>query len=281
LVGEKKTARPSKVKGLCELCHKTDYLCRSHLLPAALFRLLRSTTVTPRDPLLITRHSTFQTSRQVAEYLLCVDCEARIRRGGEDWVLAHCYRGAGKFALRDLVLKAKLLDDGAAARIYSSKSNPDIDVASLAFFAASVFWRGAARTWRFQGHELERIALGRYQESFRRYLLGLEPLPNSAAMLVWVSHCDKPSRAVTMPQTHRVDDCHVHSFDIPGIRFDLFVGREVPSFVRLLCVVNGPERPILLSEAPDDILATQVGQVSRTTRLSKKLQAKGKWSWSL
>ncbi len=267
--------------GRCRLCRGVDYLCSSHLMPAALFRLLRSRTVTPRDPLVISARSTFQTSRQVSEHLLCVDCEDRLRRGGENWVLRHCYRGGGRFLLREQVVRSRLLDDGPVGRIYSSKSNPNIDSGALTFFAASIFWRAAAHAWQIPGRMRgSLIDLGPYQESLGKYLLGQEPFPGSAAMWVWISLYDKPSRAVTTPDSSRICNCHAHTFDIPGIRFSLFVGRTLPQFVRLMCVAGGPDGPIVASYAPDDILATQVSQISQTTRLSKALQRKGKWSWS-
>ena len=280
MVEGRKTATPSGVKGQCKLCLEIKYLCDSHLMPAALFRLLLSTTVTPRDPLLITPSTTFTTSRQVSDYLLCVDCEDKFRTSGEDWVLRHCYRGGKKFLLRDFVLKAKLLDDGAGATIYSARSNPDINCSALTFFAASVFWRAAVHKWKFPGSVPEDpIALGPYQELLRNYLLGEEQFPQSAAMWVWISRYDKPSRCVTTPHSSRIWNCHVHTFDIPGIQFNLFIGQTIPKDVRLLCVMNGPDRPILVSEAPDDVIATQMSKISQTTRLSKALQKKGKWSW--
>jgi hypothetical protein len=282
LVDGKKTATPSGVRGRCRLCGEVDYLCDSHLMPAALYRLLRSKTVNPRDPLAITTRSTFQTSRQVSEYLLCVDCEDKFRRNGEEWVLRHCYREGEGFALRELMLKGQLLGDGPVAKFYSTKSNLHIDSGALTFFAASIFWRAAARDWQFlKSVPGNPIALGPYQESLRKYLLGQTSFPHSAAMWVWVSSYDKPSRVVTTPHSGRILNCHAHSFDIPGMRFDLFLGRRLPEFVRLLCVVNDPDRPILVSDAPDNILATQLDQFRQTTQLSKALQKKGKWSWSL
>lgn len=279
---KRKTATPSAVTGRCRLCHKVDHLCDSHLMPAALYRLLRSKTVNPRDPLTIDTRSTFQTSRQVSEYLLCVGCEDRFRKNGEEWVLRHCYREGEGFALRDLVLKGELLDDGPAGKFYSTRSNVHTDSGALTFFATSIFWRAAAHKWKSLGSVADNpIALGPYQESLRKYLLGQASFPNSVAMLVWVSSYDKPSRVVTTPHSGRIVNCHTHSFDIPGMRFDLFLGRTLPEFVRLLCIVNGPDRPILVSDAPDNILATQLGQIQKTTQLSKTLQRRGKWSWSL
>lgn len=282
MLEERKTATPSSVTGRCRLCHKVDYLCDSHLMPAALYRLLRSRTVNPSDPLAITTRSTFQTSRQVSEHLLCVECEDKFRRNGEEWVLRQCYREGQGFALRELVLKGQLLADGPVAKIYSTKSNRNIDGGALTFFAASVFWRAAAHAWQFlRNVPGNPIVLGPYQQSLRKYLLGNGPFPHSAALWVWVSSYDKPSRAVTTPHSGRILNCHVHTFDIPGMRFDLFLGQRLPQFVRLLCVVDGPDRPILVSDAPDNILATQLDQFRQTTQLSKALQRKGKWSWSM
>jgi hypothetical protein len=128
-----KTVTPSRVTGRCKLCLKTRSLCDSHLMPAALFRLLRSKTATPRDPLLITPSVTLTTSRQVSDYLLCVECENKFQAGGEVWILSHCFRGEENFKLRDLVLNAKLLDDGVAGKLYSTKSNPEIDTDAIVF----------------------------------------------------------------------------------------------------------------------------------------------------
>jgi hypothetical protein len=249
-------------------------------MPAGFYRLLRSRSLTPRDPLLITPSATFTTSRQVSDYLCCVGCEDRFRTGGEDWVLQHCYRAGEGFILRDLVLNAALLDDGATVTIYSAKSNPRINRGALAFFAASVVWRAAVHEWQLPGPVQEDpVALGPYQELLRKYLLGEEQFPQSAAIWVWVSRSNEPSRAFTLPQSSRIWNCHSHTFYVPGIQLTLLLGQAIPRDVRLLCVLNGPDGPILVSDAPDDTLATQVSYISQKTRLSKTLQSKGKWSW--
>jgi hypothetical protein len=106
--------------------------------------------MTPADPLRITADATFQTSEQISDYVFCVECEERPQLGGEDRMLAHCFRGGARstFRLRDLVLAAKLLDDGKAAKIYSAESNSAINTNALGFFGVSVIWRAAAHSWR-------------------------------------------------------------------------------------------------------------------------------------
>jgi hypothetical protein len=274
-----KTATPSGVSGICKLCLQDAPLCDSHMLPAALYRLLRSQTIKPSDPLLITDKVTLTSSRQPSAYLLCVQCEDRFRTGGEEWMMQRCYRGGAKFLLRDSVLGSQLLDDGEMGRLYSVKESQDVSVEHLAFFAASVFWRASIHNWRF-GPRIERIFLGPYQESLRRYLLGQEPFPLNAAIWVWVSNYDKPSRAISFPHSLRTWDCYAHVFDIPGVRFTMLVGKVLPEIGHRLCILQGSEKIILVSSAPDDILASDVGKMSQTTRVSPRLLALGKWSWT-
>ncbi len=285
-MNEKKFATASGVKGRCKLCHNVTYLCDSHLLPAALYRLLRSSTVTPRDPLLITPGVTRTTSRQVSDYVLCPECEDKLRAGGEDWVLRHCYRGGETFGLRALALGSKLLNEGPnegpMGNFYSAKSNPNISTAALSFFAASVIWKAAAHRWPYLAAAgISPLALGPYEERLRTYLLGRDSLPPSIAVWVWVSRYERPSRAISTPHSDRMWGCHVHSFAVPGMLFMLFAGRTIPYNVRYLCISRGPDRPILVSNAPDDLLATDVDNLSRTTKLSKALKDLGEWRWHL
>lgn len=274
-----KTATASNISGTCKLCLNTALLCDSHLLPAALFRLLRSQTLKLADPLFITDKATYTSSKAFKAYLLCVQCENRFRTGGEEWVMQRCYRGGAEFLLRDSVLGSQLLDDGLMGRLYSVKQNVGINCNQLAYFATSVVWRAAIYNWRF-GLRAERVFLGPYQDQIRRYLLGQDQFPRQAAMWVWVSSYDKPSRAISFPQSLRVWDCYSHGFDVPGVRFTMFVGKVLPEVVRRLCIIHGEEKIVMVSPAPDDILATSVGKISETSRVSPKLLALGKWSWT-
>jgi hypothetical protein len=60
----------------------------------------------------------------------------------------------------------------------------------------------------------------------------------------------------------------------------MFLGKFLPEIARRLCVLQGDEKIILVSSAPDDILATDVGKISQTSRVSARLLALGKWSWT-
>jgi len=274
-----KSATPSSVVGACRLCGEKRNLCASHLMPAGLYRGLRSRT-TPH-PLIITSKATFTSSRQVKEYLLCVECEERFRTHGENWVQEHCFKREPEFKLRDLLLECQPVSKGPLATFYAGSSNSRIDSERLTYFAASVFWRASVHEWNLPviGRKAP-INLGPCESLFQNYLSGRSLFPQSAALWTWVSRAQIPSRVVDIPHTRHLWNCEVHSFNIPGIRFDLFVGRELPSFVRAMCTLNGPDRPILLSDVPDMVLASHVEQMSTTTRLSKGLTSLGNWRWT-
>lgn len=94
--------------------------------------------------------------------------------------------------------------------------------------------------------------LGAYSEAFRRYLLRLSPFPEDAALVVMASRRPSPILAVQFPEAMRQDELHHHWFHIPGIAFHMFVGREVPAFLKQQCLVHSPSRMIYSSDILDD-----------------------------
>lgn len=134
------------VTGECRLCKQVRPLCKSHLLPAAIYRVLRAPGHKDPNPILIDNVHHGTTSRQLRAPLLCVECEARFRAQGEDWVLANYYRGNDTFKLRESLRNTKPLYSDQDFTLYSGANIPDIDIEALVYFASSVFWRAAVRT---------------------------------------------------------------------------------------------------------------------------------------
>jgi hypothetical protein len=163
----------------CELCLDVRPLCKSHFLPKAIFKTLRSRANSNPNPLLFGAGFRYQTSEQAQAYLLCEECESRFRRNGEDWVLANCLRPGGKFPLRDSLDDAAPVWADADIRIYSCNNIPSISAHSLTYFALSIFWRAAVYPWTI-GRRPVHIELGPYRELLRRFLVGAAPFPNSA-----------------------------------------------------------------------------------------------------
>ena len=90
--------------GECRLCRRHGHLQKSHLLPRALYEMVRNPKSSNPNPVLVTKDVAVQTSKQLADYLLCSGYESRFNRMGEAWVLPFLER-ADKFV--DSVLTGK------------------------------------------------------------------------------------------------------------------------------------------------------------------------------
>ena len=129
--------------GTYALCRRVSHLQDSHLMPKALYRLLRSPEPVNPNPTLMSRDFVKETSRQVKTFLLCADCVQRFNRYGEEWMLRNCCRATDQFRLREILLQSSLVYDDGQIRVYTARSIAQIDTTKLVYFAVSVFW-GAA-----------------------------------------------------------------------------------------------------------------------------------------
>jgi hypothetical protein len=236
----------------CGLCREVALLCKSHLLPRAFYRLFREEGIENPNPHFLTMRTDQQTPHQVADYLLCDACEQILRRNGEDWILHHCYRGRGIFRLYKYLANAHPVLDNGTIAAYEGTGIPEIDTQALAYFGSSVFWRGAVKNWHIRGELLLATDLGRkYQEQFRSFLIGDAQFPDDAVMSVIVSRNPEPLLAAMFPITIRQNGYFHHRFQIPGISFELFVGREVPTRFKTMCIVHSQDHAIFSSDIAD------------------------------
>ena len=242
--------------GTCRLCHNHDVDLRdSHFISAGFYKLARDGTRANPNPVLVSESVSIVSSEQATDYLLCTECEGRFNAGGEDWILnAH--------SETDFTLRAALLEttpsplstpgftifEGVAA----AANEPD----KLAYFAASIFWRGAAHDWIFMRQKPKRLELGPYEEQLRSYLLGTGVFPEDAVLVVAISSGMERLRnmLITFPfLKSREPGFRQYRFSIPGITFQLFLGKSIPFALRRLCSVRPPERHILMTEDVDDL----------------------------
>jgi len=216
---------------LCGLCREPKELKDSHLLPAAVYKLSRTPTA-GRDPnpVVVTQNKALTSSKHVSSLFLCEDCEQRFSDNGECHILAQCARPNGQFNLRKLLQAAIPVVDTEKFKIYDVKPFLDSKVDQYLYFAASVFWRASAHSWKMGNEPVGQISLGtEYQEQFRLYLLGQTPFPQNARIVVHVSSETQPDLMTTVfPCTTRVDGVYRHKFYIPGLLFILFLGEDVP-----------------------------------------------------
>lgn len=66
-----RTHRRVRPTGRCKLCLEVRPLCMSHLLPKAMYRILRAENKRNPNPVLFGRDFVYQTSLQAQAYLLC------------------------------------------------------------------------------------------------------------------------------------------------------------------------------------------------------------------
>jgi hypothetical protein len=215
--------------GPCGLCKATRELRDSHLIPAAIYKLSRETKRQNPNPVVVRRKSAGTTSKQVSAHFLCADCEERFSQYGEQYVTRQCARPDGHFALRQLLAAAPIVYRGPQFFVYEVGSVLGGNVEQYLYFAASIFWRSAARKWTWQGDPIRSISLGlTYQEQFRLYLLGEASWPPNARLYIHVS-CENPIDYTTVfPCSFRIEFARRHKFYIPGILFILFLGGTVP-----------------------------------------------------
>lgn len=217
--------------GKCALCLQTKELRDSHFLPAAVWRLARESFAAPNpNPIVVAGGRAFSTSHQVTAFLLCGDCEQMLSRKGERQVLSHCARPDGAFPLREALERTTPTFEDEELSAYNAQRVLGTSVGDYLYFATSVFWRAAARSWAFGRHRIEKLELGgKYTEQFRLYLCGQASFPANARLFLHVSSESKLEMSSIFPCSIPLEGARRHKFYIPGMLFMLFLGRDVPT----------------------------------------------------
>lgn len=117
---------------MCKLCNQVASISDSHLLPSAIYRLLRDDDGPLPNPISIANGVAQTTSKELRVRLLCAACEQRFHRRGENWVLKRLYRGPGKFLLFDSVTKSPVHQSSKRGSVFELKRNPEVDVVGAA-----------------------------------------------------------------------------------------------------------------------------------------------------
>lgn len=215
--------------GTCPLCLRPEQeLQSSHLLPAGIYKALGEGT---GQAVKMTPATTVLTSHQLQAQLLCRECEARFERGGEGWTIPRLWKAGGTFRLREILAAGEPAGQRNDLRVYLGHGVPGFEVDRLVYFAASVFWRAGARRWN-DGPDEHHIELGPYMEPLRRFLMGESPFPDGMTMsILLTSKDDAPGNQIVSPPAlrGRTTSYRRYQFDVPGVRFALYVGKELPA----------------------------------------------------
>jgi hypothetical protein len=249
----------SHVQGVCKLCRATGELRRSHFIPAGAYRLIQESADDP--PVVVKSAITIQKNEQATDYILCPRCEQRFNKNGERWVLDYCYRAGEGFRLKNLIDGTKPLW-GNGLKVYSARNFPEIDVEKLAYFAASILWRGSAHLWKSGRETIQTPSLGsRYEEELRTYLLGEASFPDNAAIWVSIIPTEDLWSAVSVPYGEKLQQFWRYKFIFLGIVFMFFVGKLISPTIRRACSFRSPERFIFVGDKTADMVIQDFGRL--------------------
>ena len=121
--------------GQCRLCLARDVkLLNSHLMPAALYKIIRDERFTVAHPV---HHQRCNRALPSAGFGLFVVSRLRtpFQQGGETWVIRRCWQNTKTFPLRAALVNAQpnpRMEAGVA--IYEGAGIPDVDVDRLGVF---------------------------------------------------------------------------------------------------------------------------------------------------
>jgi hypothetical protein len=263
------------VIGTCRLCLEDGLeLQRSHLLSAAVYRILRDEgQFANPNPVVITPEGRAQTSKQQRAHLLCRCCEAILSREGEDWIFRHGMKNDGSFPLADILRRAKP-SVGAPTehtRLYESLLIPEINAVAITHFAIGIFWKASIHGWNTDGSIP--VNLAGYDEEFRHFLLGEAEFPRNTVLAVMVREGGAIDRLTHTPAGMAGAEMSTYQFPIPGFSFVLTLGKNIPERISQYCFVRGLGKPIVTTVAVEQFSFQQAQRaIARASKPTVRLR---------
>ncbi len=239
-------------------------------MPKALYRLVRKSLPGNPNPVIMTPRRSYSSDQQIADPLLCRECEDLFNKNGEKWVLENGYRGKNSFIIRKELMKSQPVWSDARSFIYSIRTIPSIDIAKLVYFAASIFWRASVCVWKLDGQRVT-IDLGReYNEQLRLFLLGQTELPTQAAIWVGLGVSEAPFIGFVFPFGGRQNGYYMYRFVIPGMMFNIFLGKRLPLEIRSMCILRSPENIMIATRKIDETVEQDFASLYLRSRQSRQ-----------
>ncbi len=257
---------------ICKLCRQERQLLNSHLIPRAFYKLLRTPGLENPNPIVGDGKVARASQDQLVQPLLCADCEDLLNKNGESWVLSKSYRLKGPSPLYKTLALASPDPAFESRTVFSAQAIPQIDLDKLVYFGASIFWRASVADWALGRKTAELMRLGKYEEQFRQFLLGVAEFPANAVIWVAVVRSERPAPVIFYPTGERVHGYHRHTFDVLGLSYMLYVGNRLPQEIRRLCAARSPARYLFFTNI-DPILERNARSTFRKSPPTQKLRA--------
>jgi hypothetical protein len=253
-------------RGVCKLCQNEEDLLDCHLISAAVSKLLRARQNTNPNPLVVTADWIGQTSEQVSAYEFCRKCEDIFNERGEKWILPQLASLDG-FPLYDMLLKAKPFFQQEELSAYHACDITDFEKVKVIHFAMAIFWKASVRDWGTKGKTIY-VGLGRYAEPLRQFVLGTGPFPKNMYLAVTILPPTVPLLGMLMPVRMVQKTFHRYKFYVPGLEFELKVGKQVPAEWREQCLATGPLELVSCSPAFAYTMGKNYVDARRSARIS-------------
>ena len=221
----------------CSLCHEIKELQKSHYISSSFYKALAQ-GFAPYDAAPVVNDfdqgKVFRSNKQPQKELLCSECEQLFSQKGENNVAKLCHRKNGKFLLRQIlenVSESGVTPQGTVYYLGDGEIKNKIDIDSFIYFALSVLWRGSITKWP-KPYDGNYGSLGsKYEEEFRKFLLGKAHLTPHVSVDVQVDFDDPiyPSIICPMFNREKIQNLrfHLHQIFIPGIRIKVMLGKDI------------------------------------------------------
>jgi hypothetical protein len=240
--------------GVCKLCLQTKALQKSHFIPAAMYKRLLDPDVTKKDrnPVVVAPRVTATSSKQVRDYVLCVDCEGLFNKNGENWMMQQVWNGK-RFPLDERLGVALPQYTVGNRRAFSGRAM-GVNTAELGYFALSVTWRGAVHQWDAFGGKTTVLKLGAAEEPIRKFLLGEALFPSDVVILATVCTDRHSQKIFSLPrQTSKIPVTEFMMLAL-GVQLVVFTGAVIPSVLREKCCVTSTANLIFQSDCGGESL---------------------------
>ncbi len=110
--------------GTCRLClRENQELQNSHFIPAAIYKICKDGN---KQPIMVGGGTARHSSGQIADELLCRDCEQRFSKNGEAWTIANTARQEG-FPIHGILEKAHPLLANERLVAFGQTAGIDLD----------------------------------------------------------------------------------------------------------------------------------------------------------
>ncbi len=216
----------------CSLCKLPKTLKNSHLIPKSIYHILKKSfdgndlVMSDSD-----KETIFYSDNQIKAHFLCEECEEKLNRFGENAVIPQCFKGSNEFILLDKISSATQFLSKGSEKWINPKIEDNFYDKEYLYFAASIFWRASA--WSSDIGNYKGSLGPKYEEQFRKFLMGEEGFPENAYLAVFADRATDKFPIIIFPSATKKHGYHHHVFYIPGVKFSLILGAKVDNVRKL------------------------------------------------